>query len=141
MSRNVHKDNIDTILSYILIKKLVTPINRTEAYKMHLVNSAGKVIKEPQTDREHDALTLLDRVVFKLKRLLGSKLLNLNNFLYMNTLSNDFYNKLVVRGSVTQRAEISRIVKDVKKLQETYQLDTDEIVYSILQEDIQKELE
>jgi hypothetical protein len=141
MSKNEHRDNIDTILSYILIKKLVTPITKTMAFKMKLVNAAGKVVKEPQTDKEHEALTLLDRVTFKLKRLLGSKLLNLNNFLYVSTLSNDFYNKLVVRGTIKQRAEILRITKDVKKLQEAYQMNPEEMVYSILQEEIQKEME
>jgi len=140
MSQPAHKENIDTILSYILIKKIVLPINKSEAYKLKLVNMAGKVIREPQTDKEHAALTLLDRLVFKMKRLLGSKLLNLNNFLYINTLSNDFYNKLVVRGTIKQRAEINRIVKDVKGLQEKYNMNSDEIVYSLLQEEIENDL-
>ena len=38
-----HRINIDTILSYILIKKLVAPIVRSDAYKLGLVNNAGKL--------------------------------------------------------------------------------------------------
>lgn len=134
-----HKSNVDTIMSYILIKKLVTPIARSDAYKLKLVNGAGKVIKEPQT-KEQEALTLLDRIVFKLKRLLGTRLINLNNFLYLQTVNNDFYNKLVVRGTIKQRAEIQRIARDVKEIKEKYQIDDSDVIYSLLAESIEAEL-
>jgi len=139
MARAEHKSNVDTIISYILIKKLVTPIIRTSAYKLKLVNAGGKVIREPETDKEHEALTLLDRVVFKLKRLLGGKLLNLNNFLFIQTINNDFYNKLVVRGTVKQRAEIQRIARDVKGIKEKYNMKTDDIIYSLIKEELENE--
>lgn len=135
-----HKSNVDTIMSYIIIKKLVTPITRTDAYKMNLVNASGKVIKEPQNDKEHASLTLLDRIVFKLKRLLGNKLLNLNNFLYFQTVNNDFYNKLVVRGTIKQRAEIERIARDVKGIKEKYNLETEDLICSLLNEELEKDL-
>ncbi len=139
MSRAEHKSNVDTILSYILIKKLVTPITRSKGYQLGLVNAAGKVIREPKTDKEHEALTLADRLVYKLKRLLGSKLLNLNNFLYLQTINNDFYNKLVVRGTIKQRAEIKRIARDVQGIKEKYNLETEEVIYSILKEELEQE--
>jgi len=139
MSKAEHKSNVDTILSYILVKKLVTPIIRSDAYRLKLVNQAGKVVREPVTEPERAALTLLDRIVFKLKRLLGGKLLNLNNFLYLQTINNDFYNKLVVRGTVRQRAEIRRIAKDVRSIKEKYNLENDEVVYSLITEELEKE--
>lgn len=139
MSKGKHRSEVDTIISYILVKKLVTPIVRTDAYKLKLVNATGKVIKEPQTDKEHEALTLADRIVFKLKRLLGSKLLNLNNFLYLQTINNNFYNKLVVRGTIKQRAEILRIAKDVKGIKEKYNMNTEEVIYSLLKEELEQE--
>jgi len=139
MASAKHKGDVDTIMSYILVKKLVTPIVRTDAYKMKLVNGAGKVIREPENDKENEALTLLDRIVFKLKRLLGSKLLNLNNFLYLQTISNDFYNKLVVRGTIKQRAEIQRIARDVKGIKEKYNMDTEEIICSLIKEELEGE--
>ena len=43
MSSLEHKRNVDTILLYMLIKKLVLPIVRTKAYKLKLVNAAGKI--------------------------------------------------------------------------------------------------
>ena len=131
------RENIDNILSYIFIKKLVTPIVRTKAYSLGLVNSAGKVVKQPQSPKEKSSLTTLDKIIFKMKRLLGSKLINLNSFLYLTTMSNDFYNKLVVRGSVNQRAEVLRIIKDVEKLAENYDASFDDVIQTMVVEQIQ----
>lgn len=110
------KENIDNILTYILIKKLVTPIVKMDAYRLGLINSSGKVIKQPETDLERSALTTLDRIILKLKRLLGTRLYVLNKFLYLATLNNDMYNKLIVRGTVNQRSEIQRIKRDVDSI-------------------------
>jgi len=131
-----HKENIDNILSFIFIKRLVTPIVKTKAYRMRLVNGAGKILKKPETISERMALTTLDKIIFKLKRLLGTKLINLNSFLYLTTLGNDFYNKIVVRGTVNQRAEILRIIKDVDKIVEKYDMDFDEVMQEMIIEKI-----
>jgi len=132
------REEIDNIISYILIKKLVSPITKSKAYSLKLINNAGRVIKEPETEEERHALTVLDRLIFKLKRLLGGKLINLNSFLYLSTLSNDFYNKLVVKGSIEQRAEIIRIKQDIQKLAEKYnRADFHEVLQSLIVENIQ----
>jgi len=131
------RDNIDNIISYILIKKLVTPIVKTKAYQLGLVNSAGRVMKNPESEEERHALTVLDRLIFKLKRLLGSKLINLNSFLYLSTLKNDFYNKIVVKGSIDQRAEIIRIKKDIQRLAEKYDMNDQQLMDTLIVEKIQ----
>lgn len=133
------KSEIDTVMSFILIKKIVTPINQTKAYKLGLVNGAGKVLREPKNDEEQESLTLLDRIVFKIKRLLNTKLLNLNNFLYLSTINNDFYSKLVIRGTIKQRAEILRITKDVKDIQEKYNINTEELICSLIKEELEND--
>jgi hypothetical protein len=133
------KENLDSIISYLLIKRLVTPITRSKAFSLKLVNNAGRVIKQPKTEEERSALTVLDKLVFKLKRLLGSKLVSLNSFLYLATLSNDFYNKLIVKGTVNQRAEIIRIKRDIDKLAESYQMPIEDIINSLIVESIQHE--
>ena len=139
MSKENHKSEVDAIMSFILIKKIVTPITQTKAFKLGLINSAGKVIKEPKTDEENESLTLLDKIVLKIKRLLSNRLLNLNNFLYLSTINNDFYNKLVVRGTIKQRAEIMRIAKDVKGIQEKYNIDTEELICSLIKEELEND--
>lgn len=138
MSKDTRSE-IDAVMSFILIKKIVTPITQSKAFKLGLVNSAGKILREPKTDEENDALTLLDKIVFKMKRLLNTKLLNLNNFLYLQTINNDFYNKLIIRGTIKQRAEIMRIAKDVKGIQEKYNIDTEELICSLIKEELEND--
>ena len=62
----------DAIITYALLKRITTPIKETRAYKMGLVNDEGAVTEKGHHDHSEqarDALTLLDRLVFKLKRI------------------------------------------------------------------------
>ena len=71
---------IDALIAYRLLKLLVTPFNKTKAYKMGIIDDKGKVlIKKNQfnqkilqlRDRSKETYTLLIRFVFNLKRLLS----------------------------------------------------------------------
>ena len=72
---------IDALIAYRLLKLLVTPFNKTKAYKMGIIDDKGKVlIKKSQFDQKipanqraeaKKAYTLLIRFVFNLKRLLS----------------------------------------------------------------------
>ena len=139
MDLTSQRQNIDSVISYLFIRKLVTPIIKTPAFKLGLVSSAGKVIKDPATDEEKIALTLLDRICFKIKRLLGGKLVSLNNFLYTTTQSCDMYNKLVIRGSVDQRAEIVRIARDVRNMIEAKGYSVEECMGMLMTEEMDKQ--
>jgi hypothetical protein len=132
-----NKNNIDSIITFIFLKKLMTSFTQTNAYKLKLINASGKTIKIPQTDEEKNSLTILDKLVFKVKRLLGSKLLNLNKFFYLKTMNIDFYQKLMIKGSVEQRAEIIRINKDIQNLQEKYNLDLEDLLSVVLNENLE----
>jgi hypothetical protein len=125
---NQTKQNIDAIIVFLVLKKLVTPIMKTQAYKLGLVDKVGKLIRKPSTEQEKENLTLLDVLIFKLKRLLGGKIGSLNRFLYLINLNTDMYSKLNVKGVVTQRAEILKITKDFSTLQENYELDIKQIL-------------
>lgn len=135
-----NKQNIDSIITFLLLKKLITPFTSTIAYKLGLIDLNGKIIKVPETDKEKDALTILDRVIFKLKRLLGSKVLVLNRFMYLKTLNIDMYNKLNVKGTVEQRAEIIRINKDIRQMQEKYNMGFEDILQIVLNESLEGEI-
>lgn len=133
-----NRKDIDSIMAFIIIKKLITPIVRSPAYKLGLVDQGGKVLREPVDENEKHALTILDKIVFKLKRLLGTKLTNLQSFLYLQTMTTDnIYNKLIIKGSVNNRAEIIRIVKDVRKLAESSGKDFEDILKQMLRENIE----
>lgn len=135
-----NKQNIDSIITFLLLKKLITPFTSTIAYKLGLIDLNGKIIKVPDSEDEKNALTILDRIVFKLKRLLGSKILVLNRFMYLKTLNIDMYNKLNVKGTVEQRAEIIRINKDIQQMQEKYNMDFENILQIVLNESLEGEI-
>ena len=134
-SNNIN--NIDSIISYLLIRKLICPIIKSKAYQLGLVDITGKLIKEPSNPTEESALTVLDKLVFKLKRLLGTKLLVLNKFMYINSLNNSMYDKLNVKGNINQRTEIKKMINDIKNLQESNNINEEELIYSLLTESLE----
>lgn len=141
MNKIKDNSNLDSIITYILLKKLATPIVKSPAYLLELVNASGRIIKRPSTDEEKVALTILDEIVFWLKRQLGGKIAQLNSFLYTLTSGNNFYNKLITVGSVEQRAEIIKIKKDVARLSESLGYSTEDVMKIILREEIELQSE
>lgn len=131
------QEQIDSIITYVFLKKLLTPPVKTKAYKLGLINEAGHVIEEPKTDEEREALTVLDKTIWKIRRLLGNRITQLKAFLWLITRDeNEFYNKMVVRGSVETRAEIKRIKKDVERVAESYECSVNDMLLSIIKEDL-----
>ena len=66
---------IDALIAYRVLKLLVTPFNRTKAFKLGIIDDKGKVLIKskdlPNSGPKREAYTLLIRFVFNLKRLLG----------------------------------------------------------------------
>jgi len=70
---------IDALIAFRLVKLLVTPFNKTDAYKLGIIDEKGKVLIKsrdinklpfPQRTESRKAYTMLIRFVFNLKRLL-----------------------------------------------------------------------
>lgn len=62
---------IDIFLVYQFLKRLVTPFDQTDAFRLGLIDANGKRIKRAQTTEEKRAIGYFDRLVFNLKRLLA----------------------------------------------------------------------
>ena len=72
---------IDALIAFRLIKLLVTPFNRTPAYKLGIIDEKGKVLIKAREFKKkfsgseigpaRKAYTMLTRFVFNLKRLLA----------------------------------------------------------------------
>jgi hypothetical protein len=66
---------IDALIAYRVLKLLVTPFNRTKAFKFGIIDDKGKVLIKskdlPNSGPKREAYTLLIRFVFNLKKLLG----------------------------------------------------------------------
>jgi|TARA_Y100000296_G_scaffold34580_1_gene40091 hypothetical protein len=64
---------IDAFITFRFLKLLVTPFNKTEAFKMGIIDERGKVLKKYRTlERiaERQAYTILHRLVFNIKKLI-----------------------------------------------------------------------
>ena len=72
---------IDAVIAYRVVKLLVTPFNKTQAFKMGIIDDKGKVLikskdflktfSSQELPKARKAYTLLIRFVFNLKRLLS----------------------------------------------------------------------
>ena len=72
---------IDALIAYRVLKLLVTPFNKTKAYKFGIIDDKGKVLiksknflktfSSQELPKAREAYTLLIRFVFNLKRLLS----------------------------------------------------------------------
>ena len=64
---------VDLVITYRVIKLLVTPFERQEAFKYGIIDKDGKVLrkfKTLKTTAEKKSYTMLHRFVFNLKRIL-----------------------------------------------------------------------
>jgi hypothetical protein len=64
---------IDNLIAFRILYKLVTPFKETKAYKLGIIDENGKLLKKQsqlKTQEEKSAYTLLDRLVFNLKRII-----------------------------------------------------------------------
>lgn len=64
---------IDLLITYRVIKLLVTPWEKHDAYKLGIIDDKGKVLRKARTlktSEEKKSYTLLHRFVFNLKRLI-----------------------------------------------------------------------
>lgn len=64
---------IDNLIAFRILYKLVTPFKDTKAFKLGIIDETGKLLKKQaqlKTQEEKSAYTLLDRLVFNLKRIL-----------------------------------------------------------------------
>ena len=69
---------IDALVAYRVLKLLVTPFNKTQAFALGIIDEKGKVLVKsrdikrlPNPAKAREAYTLLIRFVFNLKRMLG----------------------------------------------------------------------
>lgn len=71
--KQISEGVIDTVIIFRILKKLTTPWNKTAAFKAGLIDDKGKVLvkKKDRTPQMKKAFTMLDRMVFNMKRLLA----------------------------------------------------------------------
>ena len=64
---------VDLVITYRVVKLLVTPFNKQEAFKQGIIDKDGKVLRKYRTLKttgEKKSYTILHRFIFNLKRFL-----------------------------------------------------------------------
>ena len=64
---------IDAFITFRFLKLLVTPFNKTEAFKLGIIDERGKVLRKYRTlerTEERQSYTILHRLVFNVKKLI-----------------------------------------------------------------------
>lgn len=61
----------DLVIVYLITKRLTMPFAEWDAYKQGIINKDGKKLKEPASSSEKAAWTMLDVMVWNMKKLLG----------------------------------------------------------------------
>lgn len=128
---------IDSVLAFIFVKSIITNPMTTKAFELGLIDDKGRVIKSPETDDEHAALTVLDRLGFKIRRLLSSKLSELSSFAYVKT-TDAKYQKLLSTNDVEKKALIKRVKQDLLNLSEKHDLSVDDMMRVYLAEELKE---
>ena len=66
--------SLNIAMVYKFLKALTTPFNETKAFKLGIIDEKGTILKKKRdlkSSEERDAYMLFDRMVWKIKRLLG----------------------------------------------------------------------
>jgi hypothetical protein len=61
---------IDSMIAIRIVKLLSTPIEKSDAFKLGIIDRNGNLKRKPQTIKEEDSYTLLNKIVFKLQKVL-----------------------------------------------------------------------
>jgi len=70
----LHESATDTIIAWLIFRKLMRNAKDTDAFKLDLIDKNFKILKKPKTKAEKKAMTLLDKLLFRIQNLLGSKI-------------------------------------------------------------------
>lgn len=62
---------LDNALALRVLYLLITPFSHSDAFKNGLIDAEGKPLKKPKTPKEIESYSMLHRLVYRLKRVLG----------------------------------------------------------------------
>ena len=86
---STHNRDIDNVLVFVFLKSITTIPTATKAYKLGLIDRNGKLIKNPKTQEEHNAISNLDLLMFKLREWLRPKMYCLSSVNWIRGLYKD----------------------------------------------------
>lgn len=66
---------VDYAIIFYMAQKLVKSFKQWDAYELGLIDEDGEILREPETAEEKDALTMLDKLILKLKTVVSEHVL------------------------------------------------------------------
>ena len=117
MSVLLNESLADTVMVYLIIKKLSTPFEKWPAYEEGIIDGNGKKIKEPITFKQRKAWTFFDRFIANLKRIM-SKFVGKSRFAAIATAAILLKDSLAPSAQLLlseDRAEISGMTVAMQK--------------------------
>lgn len=86
---SVHDRNIDNILVFVFLKSITTIPSKTKAYRLGLIDKNGILIKQPVTKEEHDCISNLDLLMYKIREWLRPKMVYLSSINWVRGIYNN----------------------------------------------------
>lgn len=86
---STHNRDIDNVLVFVFLKSITTIPTTTKAYKLGLIDRNGKLIRNPKTQEEYNAISNLDLLMFKLREWLRPKMYCLSSVNWIRGLYKD----------------------------------------------------
>ncbi len=107
--------NVSDVVMAVMLRKLMQPASQTKAFRLGLIDSQGRRLREPKNKTEENAITSLDMLVWKLQRMLGARVNQLAQFAYLNSFPEEIENYLYTQSSIYGRSQVKMAKKDLTK--------------------------
>lgn len=86
---STHNRSVDNALVFIILKGLTTLPTQTKAFRLGLIDKNGKLIRKPKTEAEHQSISNLDLLFYKLRQWLAPRIQYLNGISWIKGTMND----------------------------------------------------
>jgi hypothetical protein len=86
---STHNRSVDNALVFIILKGLTTLPTQTKAFRLGLIDKNGKLIRKPKTEAEHQSISNLDLLFYKLRQWLAPRIQYLNGISWIKGAMND----------------------------------------------------
>lgn len=136
----------DTVMVYLIIKKLSTPFSEWDAFKLGIIDDKGKKLKDPKSSQERKSWTVFDRFIANIKKIL-SKFVGPSRFGAIVTaayLLRDSQIPLLSKNLLTENIDLTANMQlNIKQLMnetkiETYNSDNEMFLMFMIEKNIKK---
>lgn len=86
---STHNRSVDNALVFIILKGLTTLPTSTKAFRLGLIDKSGKLIRKPKTEEEHQSISNLDLLFYKLRQWLTPRIQYLSSISWIKGVMND----------------------------------------------------